>query len=584
MKTIRYILLFLILSAGISTVLADEVSFTAQAPKQVVMGKTFQLQYTINRQVKQRDLRAPEFNDFDLLAGPYESQNVSMSFVNGHYSHDVIMTYTYTLTPRRTGEFTIGPATIKADGETQTSNGVRIQVLPADEPQNNGNNANNGNNGNNGTANISSENLFVRTIVSKTRVMEQEALSVTYKLYFAGVDVAQLTNNIKLPEFDGFLKQQIDLGEQQLQIEHYNGRNYQTMALHQFLLYPQHSGDIEITPASYETILRVAARRQVRSFFDDFIGNYANVSKTLVAPGAKIHVEALPAGKPADYCGAVGQLSMLSNISATEVTANEAITLKLTIQGNANLKLLKTPSVDWPEGFEPYDPKVTNNYKTTASGTSGSKVIEYLAIPRAAGTSTIPAIHFSYYDTAEGKYKTLSTPEYTIKVNRGAGAAAAATGEGETSYTNYVNKEDIKQLGTDIRYIYVGEKQTEAKEFAVPAWLIVVLYLLPTLLAILVLIIMRKRISLMANADYMRLRRAKREARTHLKAARRLEGKPEFWESIERTCRACEPYVDVKEVLSRAEYARYAPAIAGSPDDIWNQTAALVEQLNKITL
>ena len=56
---------------------ADEVVFKGQAPSQVIVGKPFQLTYSVNQ--RSRDLRAPEFTDFDMLAGPYTSTSTSTS-------------------------------------------------------------------------------------------------------------------------------------------------------------------------------------------------------------------------------------------------------------------------------------------------------------------------------------------------------------------------------------------------------------------------------------------------------------------------------------------------------------------------
>ena len=349
----------------------DAVEFRAQAPAQVIVGKPFQLTYTVNQRA--RDLKAPQMADFEVLAGPYTSTSSSTSFVNGKRTSTYTQTYTYTLLAQREGTFTIPPADIKVSGERYQSNGVRITVLPPDEQPaagtTQGGNAQQSRPSQQSASDgsITSENLFIRTILSKTRVHEQEAILLSYKLYFAGVDVAQFTNNTKIPEFTGFLKQDIEQGDIQTELEHYNGRNYQTAVLYRTLLYPQHSGDIQIDPATFEAVLRVQTRAQVRSIFDDFFGTYTNVTKTLKAPGATIHVEELPKGKPAGFAGGVGQFTLASNISQTEMQANEAVTLKLTIQGTGNMKLLKTPTVDWPDGFEPYDPKVTNNFKTTAA-------------------------------------------------------------------------------------------------------------------------------------------------------------------------------------------------------------------------
>ena len=596
---------------------ADEVVFRAQAPAQVIVGRPFQLTYTVNQ--RSRDLRAPEFTDFDVLAGPYTSTSSSTSFVNGHRTSSFTQTYTYTLMAQKAGTFTIGPATVKVDGENVQSNGVRIAVLPEDEqPAQQSNSPQGGQTGaagqtaqrsNNASGQASSENLFVRTIASKTRVHEQEALMITYKLYFANVDVAQLTNNTKLPEFTGFLKQDLEQGEIQTELEHYNGRNYQTAVLYRTILYPQHSGDIQIEPAHFEAVLRVQTRSQARSIFDDFFGSYTNVTKMINAPGVTIHVAALPSGKPAGFSGGVGKFSLTPSISQTELQTNDAVTIKLDITGAGNMKLLKTPAIDWPEGFEPYDPKVTNNFKTTTSGVSGTKSIEYLAIPRSPGDYTIPAVKFSYFDIEDKAYKTLSTPEYTIHVKRGAGASEHSGAE-EGAVVSYTHKEDIKQLGTDIRYIDTKAPKKNYQLSTVNYQFIWLWYVIPLILATLTLIVLRKQIKENADATRVRYKRANKVAQKRLKAAAaalKANDKDAFYAEIERAAwtylsdRLSIPMADlnkeniasilrqkgvsdariaeVTNVLSTAEFARYAPSTDHAMNDLYTATTNMINNL-----
>lgn len=59
-----------------------------------------------------------------------------------------------------------------------------------------------------------------------------------------------------------------------------------------------------------------------------------------------------------------------------------------------------------------------SKFRLTNSGLSGSKVIEYLAIPRNAGTYKIPAVKFSYFDINSRSYKTLTTEEYELHVEK----------------------------------------------------------------------------------------------------------------------------------------------------------------------
>jgi hypothetical protein len=274
------------------------------------------------------------------------------------------------------------------------------------------------------------------------------------------------------------------------------------------------------------------------------------------------------------------------------------------------MKLLKTPSIDWPEGFEPYDPKVTNNFKTTTSGVSGTKSIEYLAIPRSAGNYTIPPVHFSYFDIEDKAYKTLSTPEYTIHVKRGTSSAQSeAAGEGQV--ISYTHKEDIKQLGTDIRYIdtkEMGNQKSRIKGINYQyAWL---WYAVPLMLALMLLVVLRKQIKENADINRVRYKRANKVAKKRLKAADaalKANDKDHFYEEIERAAwtylsdRLSIPTADlnkenitsilrqkgvnetlindVKNVLSTAEFARYAPSTDHAMEDLYRDTTNLINNL-----
>ncbi len=612
----RYLSIILLIGIALSA-LADEVVFKAQAPKQVIVGRPFQITYTVNQ--RSRDLRAPEFTDFDVLSGPYTSTSSSTSFVNGKRTSSFEQTYTYMLMAQKVGTFTIAPATVKVDGENVQSNGVRIEVLPEDQTttsQPSSSSQPSQSRQSSSSSQASSENIFVRTIASKTKVHEQEALMITYKLYFANVDVTQLTNNTKLPEFTGFLKQDLENGEIQTELEHYNGRNYQTAVLYRTILYPQHSGDITIDPAKFEAVLRVQTQQRARSIFDDFFGSYTNVTKMLTAPGVTIHVSALPSGKPAGFSGGVGKFTLTPSISQTELQTNDAVTIKLDISGAGNMKLIKTPAIDWPEGFEPYDPKVTNNFKTTTAGVSGTKSIEYLAIPRSAGEYTIPAVQFSYFDIDEKAYKTLRTPEYTIRVKRGTssrqtGGVASAEEGSEAVY--YAQKEDIKQLGTDIRYIDTKQPVTRSRDHVITTTRFIWLwYVIPLLIAIILLIVLRKQIKEAADINRVRYKRANKVAQKRLKAAAvalKANDQNTFYAAIETAAwsylsdRLSIPTADlnkenittllaqkgvsealineVKNVLSTAEFARYAPSTDHAMDDLYKATTNLINNLEE---
>lgn len=507
---------------------ADEpVRFTASAPSNVVLDKPFQLVYTLNTSGK--DLRVPEFNNFDVLAGPFESHSSSYQIVNGRSTSSVSVSYTYTLQAQKTGTFTISSASITVDNKKITSNGVSIKVLPADATPPRSQGGRSGSSNGNSQASISNDNIFIRTIVSKSNVFEQEAILVTYKLYTL-VDVVGC-NPKKIIDFNGFMKQDVELPPtKQLSLENYNGRNYSTAELYKVILYPQHPGVITIDKWNFDAIIRVQNKTAVRSIFDDFFDSYTNVSKSFSAPSAKIIVNALPSGKPATFTGTVGHFTMNSTITSTNVKTNDAVTLKLNIAGSGNMKLIKNPTIKFPDGFEIYDPKVTNNFKTNASGVSGSKSIEYLFIPRHSGDFEIPSAEFTYFDILEKAYKTLKTPVYKLQVQKGEG------GESSTVVGNYIDKEDVKQLGKDIRYIQTDKFNLSKEEEPIfgtfISWL---LYLIPLIISIILFVFFRKKVKENSDLILLKNKKANKLARKRLKLAEKLlkEGnKDKFYEEV----------------------------------------------------
>ena len=308
---------------------------------------------------------------------------------------------------------------------------------------------------------------------------------------------------------------------------------------------------------------------------------------------------------------------MDAKLSGTDVKANEAITLTLTIRGAGNMKLLKTPAVDWPEGFEQYDPKVTNNFKTSTGGMSGTRTIEYLAIPRAAGEYILPPVQFGYFDTEKGQYQVLSTPEYTLHIARGAGDQSAVA---QPAGVSYVNKEDIRELGSDIRYIsaanFVPASDNEVMRMQFGSWQMGALYGGPLVIALGLFIIFRKRIRENADIIGVRKRQANSVARKRLKTAKKLLAEPQhkekFFEEIERASlqylsdRLSIPTADLNKdtitstlrgkaiddaliertnrVLSDAAFARYAPAMGVKPEELYAQTEQLINDLEDCKL
>lgn len=513
MKQLGLIILLFVSSLGYS----QNVEFKASAPSVVATGEQFRLAYTINREGS--NLQVPTLEGFDLLMGPSTSQSSSFSMVNGRTTQSVSFTYTYLLEGVKEGTHQIPPATIVVDGKQYKSNALTIEVVKG-----NGNAGNAGRNESNqaarpdATAAVNESNLFVRVDVSRRNLYIGESLVATIKVY-SKVDLTNFGRS-KFPSFNGFLAEEIPTPQRiELVRETYDGQIYNVGVIRKVLLFPQHTGDITIDPFELECIVRQRLAGGGRSFFDDFFGNYRDVRAMRRSKPVTVHVKELPLqGKPVDFSGTVGNIAMNTSISADTVDANDAITYKVSFKGTGNLKLLRAPSISFPLDFESYDPKESRDVKTTENGMSGTVAFEYLVIPRYSGEYKIPAVRYSYFDPQTNSYKMIVGKEYNVYVRKGTekGQHDGVAGNSVQSF----KKEDIRQVGADIRYLKSGDlklRETGVRFFATPAYWFALL--IPLVLFIAGAILNRRRIK--ANADIARVKNkaATKMARRRLKVA-----------------------------------------------------------------
>lgn len=591
-----------------------QITFKGTAPQAVVVGEQFRVNYTLITPPDERgkDIRLPDTGGLqELYGGTLSQQGISKNIFNGNVSSRRTEVYTYILMAEKEGEYTIPPAIIHVGNSEYKSNEVKINVLPQDQSvaaANANTQAARQQANQEGNAQLSNDNIFIRMHVSKSSIYENEGFLVTFKLYTT-VDVTNF-ESAKFPEFEGFVAQEIELPEnKQLNLENYQGRNYHTVVLKQTILYPQRAGKMTIGQGKFDAIVRVRTQSQrVRSFFDDFFDSYSNVKKTLVSPAVTVDVKALPAGKPASFSGAVGSYKMTSSISTTRLKANEPITVKITLSGNGNIKLLKNPEIVFPNDFEIYDPKVDVGSRVTTAGVSGTKTIEYYAVPHYAGNFTIPSTQFSYFDLNTGTYKTLSTDEYHLHVEQGTDNNATAT------VVTGANKENVRFVGQDIRHIRTGRFDFHKGNFLYGTWNYWLCYLIPLLVFTVLFVTYRKQAAENTNIALVRTKKANKVASKRLKTANKYLKEDRREPFYDETLKAVWGYLSDKlnipvanltkdnvevelvqygvteslirsfvDILNTAEFARFAPAQGqGAMDKLYKQSVDAINQMEKI--
>lgn len=597
----RKILVLIGLLCQLTCTYAAAVKFVAKVSRSTVeVGERFQITFTLNKEGKK--FIPPPFYKFRLISGPNHSSR--MQYVNGKMSSSV--SYSYILQAREIGEFTIGGASVLVDGKNYKTQPLKMKVVKASKTSARG--VKNQGQQRKEAGKDLKDYVFVKAIVDKSSAYVGEKVTLTYKLY------SRLTltglNLEKLPALNGFWSQDIRTIYDQIELEreNVNGVTYSVAELQKTVLYPQRSGELTIDPMEIKVTVRTKSNRRL-SVFDQIFGSYESKELVLGSKVKKVKIKALPIeGKPSDFSGAVGSFEMRWEISKDSLKANEAIDLKVTIDGKGNFPLVASPKLNFPSDFESYDPEVGNNYSTDYSGTAGNKTFKYLVIPRHSGEFVIEPYTFSYFDLAKKAYRNITTKPLHIRVGKG-------VEENNLVYRGS-RKEEVEILNSDIRYIhlvptiFVASDQLFYKSF-----LFYSLIVLALLLMMGAYFLMRAYASRNSDFGKMRKTNANKVAKKHLKKASSYLEKNEkerFYEEIsialhgyfadkfnisvaelsqekitellESVQGAIEIKEGVKKVLEDAEMARFAPNSALSAEDFYRQAVSIISKTESLEI
>lgn len=433
-----YIYLLMLLLPGKSG--AQDIFVKSEYPKVVTTGESFMVMWTINS--GSGDISAPAFTGFNLIGGPQTSFSSNQQWINGKFSQQTSYSFVYYIQARSEGKFVIPPATIRVKNKAYKSDSLYIEVVSdpaAIQPKQNAGQ-------NNQAPNLdkaAGTDLFIRLILNRSEVFLGEPIVASVKLY-TKIDLGGL-NEVKYPAFNGFLKENLETPQATLQRENVNGTIYGVAVVQQFLLFPQITGQIQIDPVEITALVRQSTG-QSDPFFGDFFSTVQNVPRAISSLPVKINVKPYPGVKPADFSGVVGKIDLKATLNKDTVNVNDALNFRITIAGSGNLKLAGTPLFKLSPDVEVYDPKVTDNIRLGADGSSGQKSFEYVLIPRHYGDFTIPQVSYSYFNPGTKQYEKLSTPEYRFYARK------VADQGGSTTVYGGVSKEDVKYLGKDIRF------------------------------------------------------------------------------------------------------------------------------------
>ncbi len=458
----RFMLCLMVLALSCSQVIG-QVKFSISAPASVAVNQAFQLNVTLEN-ANGSNPRLGAIPDFQVVGGPNSS--TSMQWVNGNVTQSV--TYSYVLKPKQEGTFKIGKASITVNGVNMESNELNIAVGkavaqqqqqqraydpfdPFGQQQQQQQQQQEQQPSDGDMAKQLKDAVIFKLEINRGSVYEGEMLTATYKLYISPNIGLSISKMDKIPAFEGFWSQEVEMDpKRQPTTVTLNGKQYKEIDLFKYNLYPQRSGSVKVPSAEVGVVAQVQVRSRSRNFFDDFFngGRVQQVPLDLKTDAGVVSVKALPEnGKPDDFTGAVGKFNFETSISSKEGKTDDPITYSVKISGTGNLKLIEAPKFKMPPAFEVYDPKTKENISNGAAGLTGSKQYDYLLIPRQPGEYKVDSHVFSYFDPTTGKYVTITSPEYALKITGAPSKNMNSGGQVGSS------KQDISVLGQDIRYI-----------------------------------------------------------------------------------------------------------------------------------
>ena len=598
------------------SVVADEkVLFELNTPMIVSEGEPFRAEFALNAKPDDNSFAPPTFDGFDVLAGPATSQGSSISIVNGKMTKSVNYSITYVLMPTRSGELRIGEAEVAVDGVKYRTRVTPVEVRAAGaNASGGGSQARESRQQQSGESleqragnQIGKDDVMLRLALSRRSVYKGEPIRATLKLY-SRVNVAG-SEGAKMPAFNGFWSQQLDI-EQGPFRETLDGKVYEAYNIAEYLLYPQQSGRLTIEPSELTVFVQVVVQNPRN--YDPFFGGgreIYNVRRALRTPEVAVEVKEFPAGAPASFMGAVGRYTMEATLSTDSVSANSAANINVRIAGSGNLKFMQSPTLVLPSSFEMYDVKPTEQIRNSSSGSTGYRSFEYPFIPRAEGEYTIAPIEFSYFNPETAKYVTLRSEEFTLAVLPDAKAGGAPS----QVIASGVRKEDVRLLGSDIRFIKLGRpalRSNAAPLILSPLYWGIVVAMVA--LAVLCFVVLRKRMRDSRNTVLVHARRANKVAVQRFRKAAQYMKEQNRRAFYEEMLRALWGYIsdrfnipvadltkesvreelsrrgavdearEITDIISMCEEAQYSPVATTTMDEVYGKGIEVVSKIESV--
>jgi len=320
---------------------------------------------------------------FDILN---QSQSNSTSTVNGVSTKEVKVTYT--ISPKEIGTANL-QVTLKIGDQTFKTNTLNVTVEARDE-----------------SLDDVTEDLFMRTTLSKDQIFFGEKAIVTYELY-SRYNLTDFGFTSPL-DIDGFVVESSEDGQYQPNYITINGNKYVMYEVKKLMLSPTDIGMHEIPALDFQANVGT--------------GGFFNTSKPMYLKTEPQTLQVLPLptdGRPADFSGLTGNYAIESSYSSTEVSEDNPLTLQVQITGSGNLEILQSIKdfLHLDDRFTVYETDKGLTSNVTQEGVEVTRSFELILIPKEPGQIDIDEASINYFDTESQTYESLKINGTQVQVS-----------------------------------------------------------------------------------------------------------------------------------------------------------------------
>jgi hypothetical protein len=382
----------------------QEISVTAEvSARRLTLQSSAQLTVTITGAQNADPLEFPEIEGFDAQ---YNGPSRRLSVVNGHYTASI--SFTYTLFPKKEGEFEIPPLNVKVDGRQFSTGPILMRVESSSS-------ADAGPSFGPGESRGLEDRVRLELRLPYRDVYVNQLVPVTVRLYVAGVSLG----DIQYPRFDETGYRTEAFSEPRRYDQVIDGTRYEVLEFNS-VLYPTRTGEVKIGPAKLAGHILYRAenggpRDRFDSLFDDpFFSGFFGVTQKrpveITSETETLNVLDVPEnGRPDNFSGAVGVFTFQADVSPRKVQAGDPLTLRMRISGDGNLAGVRLPEMAENGEFRTYSPIVTSE--------QGGRIIEQVIIPVKEEINLVPALEFHYFDPRDREFKVIRQGPFPVTVD-----------------------------------------------------------------------------------------------------------------------------------------------------------------------